>query len=112
MSAKLRILHLSLKKEPFEVMITGEKKQEYRKPTKWLLSRLYNKDGTEKQYDVIKFTNGYGKDRPQFVCEYCGIETMYGNVGLFKYSNGFQVNLVAGDIVIKCGKIGIKRNLK
>lgn len=72
MSAKLKILHLSLKKEPFEVMVTGEKNQEFRKPTKWILSRLYNKDGTPKHYDVVKFTNGYGKDKPQFVCEYKG----------------------------------------
>ena len=112
MSAKLKILHLSLKKEPFEVMVTGEKNQEFRKPTKWILSRLYNKDGTPKHYDVVKFTNGYGKDKPQFVCEYKGLEELSGNVGIYKYSNGFEVNVVAGDIIIRCGKIGIKRNIK
>lgn len=110
--SKLKILYLSLSKEPFEVMVTGEKKQEFRKPTKWIMSRLYYRDGTEKHYDVIKFTNGYGKDKPSFCCEFLGFEVMCGPVGRFKYSNGFEVDLEAGDVVISCGKIGIRRNLK
>lgn len=109
--AKLKVLHLSIKKEPFEVMVTGEKPNEYRKPTKWMLSRLYHKDGTPKHYDVIKFVNGYGKNRPQFVCEFKGFNQVNGPVGKFKYSNGFEVDVVAGDIIIECGKIGIRRNL-
>ncbi len=52
-----RILHLTLSKMPFEVMVTGEKSTEYREPSKWILSRLQGKD-----YDLIKFVNGYGSD--------------------------------------------------
>lgn len=55
-------LNLSLHKLPFDVMLTGEKDKEYRKPSKWIVSRLYNKDGTLKKYDVVKFVNGYGHD--------------------------------------------------
>lgn len=109
---KLKVLHLSLKKEPFEVMVTGEKNEEFRKPTKWILSRLYNKDGTPKQYDVIKFVNGYGKDKPQFVCEFLGVENRFAYDDTFTYSNGFKVTVTPEDIIIRCGKIGIRRNIK
>jgi len=108
---KQRVLHLSLKKEPFDVMVTGEKDCEYRKQSKWIESRLFNKDGTEKQYDVVKLTNGYGKDKPQFVAEYKGFIQLGGNVGTMKYSNGFEVELLSGDYVIYLGKIGIRRNI-
>lgn len=109
---KKKILHLSLKKEPFEVMVTGEKAHEYRKPTEWIKSRLFNKDGTKKDYDVVKFTNGYGKDKPCFVAEYKGVMQMCGYVGINRYSNGFKYELVAGDYVISLGKIGLRRNIK
>jgi hypothetical protein len=36
----MKILHLTLSKLPFEVMATGEKTTEYRKPSKWILSVL------------------------------------------------------------------------
>ena len=53
-----RILHLSLHHMAFEVMVTGEKELEFRKKSKWIEARLFNKDGSRKQYDFIKFTNG------------------------------------------------------
>jgi len=60
----MNILHLSIKKEPFEVMVTGEKDIEVRKISTWIDSRLFNKNGSKKHYDLVKFTNGYGKSRP------------------------------------------------
>ena len=109
---KQRILHLTLSKGPFDVMVTGEKNMEFRKPSKWIISRLYNKDGTPKKYDVVKFVNGYGKDKPQFVCEFIGVENRFKYDETFTYSNGFKVKVEPEDIIINLGIIGIRRNIK
>jgi hypothetical protein len=74
----VKTLHLTLHKAAFDVMVTGEKKLEFRTPSKWINSRLFNKDGTKKHYDYIKFTNGYGSDKPYFVCEFKGFDYEYG----------------------------------
>lgn len=106
------ILHLTLSKKPFEVMVTGEKPEEFRKPSKWILSRLKNKDGTDKEYDLVKFVNGYGADKPYFITNYCGWMEKVGGDEVFHYSNGLKVTVCAGDIVIFCDKIIEKGNLK
>jgi len=64
-------LKLSLKRLPFEVMVTGEKTIEYRYPSKWIESRLYKKD-KKRAYDFIEFTNGYGKNKPFLKARYEG----------------------------------------
>lgn len=55
-------------------MVTGEKREEFRKPSKWMLSRMFNKnkDGSKsfKKYDLVKFVNGYGNDKPYFIAEF------------------------------------------
>jgi hypothetical protein len=101
----MKTLHLSLKKDPFEVMITGEKDCEYREPSDWIKQRLLNKDGTQKKYEVVKFTNGYGKNRPSFTAEYKGFSELGGNLKTITYSNGLTVELKAGTIIIYLGKI-------
>jgi hypothetical protein len=59
-----RTLFLTLNKKAFDIMVTGEKKIEYRDPSPWILSRL------SKDYDFVKFVNGYGDDRPYFIAKY------------------------------------------
>eukprot|EP00961_Rhodomonas_salina_P057412 771994-Rhodomonas_salina.1 len=82
----VKTLKLVIAKKPFEVMVTGEKCQEYRRMSKWMSSRLFNKDGTIKDYDYIQFTNGYGADRPSFTGEGVCIEK-----NIFQtYSTGFK----------------------
>ena len=106
----MKKLFLSLKKEPFDVMVTGEKDKEYRKTSKWLTSRLTNKDGTEKQYDLIHFTNGYGPDKRYFICLYEGVYLNTKPV-IFKYTNDLSVCVNVGDTVICCGRIIERGNL-
>lgn len=106
-----KTLHLSLIKDAFDVMVTGEKPEEYRKTTKWLISRLTNKNGTEKQYDLIKFVNGYGSDKPYFICQYCGI-VLNTHPFIKEFSNGFKVEVFIGDTIIFCGDIVETGNLK
>ena len=85
----MKILKLTLKKEPFDVMITGEKKNEYRNNSEWMRSRLYDQMGKKRYYDFVEFTNGYGKDRPKFTVKFKGFEKIY-KVNK-KYSNGLVV---------------------
>ncbi len=93
----IRVLHLTLKKEWFDLMISGKKKVEYRKPSKWIISRL------QKEYDVIKFTNGYGSDKPYFVCEYKGFGI--SNKPETIYTENSKIEVEEGDCLIKLGKI-------
>ena len=107
-----RLLHLSLKKEPFDVMVTGEKQEEFRKNSDWIRSRLFDKNGNEKEYDYIKFVNGYGADKPYFICKYEGFMECYMNVAERKYSNGLSITGIGkGDFIIYCGEIIEIRNL-
>jgi len=100
-----RILHLTLSKMPFEVMVTGEKSTEYREPSKWILSRLQGKD-----YDLIKFVNGYGSEKPYFIAKYRGweIET---NPYSVDFSNGLKVTTKKGTVKIYAGEIVERGNL-
>lgn len=98
MLSNKKVLYLTLKKPQFEVTSRGEKTTEYRHLSKWILSRLINKS-----YDLIKFTNGYGSDRPYFICEF--IKWGYTEKASYSFSNGLLVNVVDGDIEIKLGKI-------
>lgn len=108
---KHKILNLTLSKKPFEVMITGEKKVEFRKPSDWIKSRLFNKDGSRKDYDVVKFVNGYGKDKPFFIAIYNGFATALERTGKH-YSNDLSVLVEPGDFQIYLGDIIRKGNLK
>lgn len=96
-------LSLTLRKDWFDIMVTGEKVHEFRNPSEWIQSRLYNKNGSLKEYDLIKFVNGYGKMSPYFICEYRGFQfakwdhdVMYGEK---------KVNVRKGDVIIKLGQI-------
>ena len=102
----VRILKLTLHRAAFEVMVTGEKKEEFRKGGKWILSRLFDKNMEAKEYDLIKFVNGYGSDKPFFTCRYAGYLDCYMPVTTRKYSNGLEVSGIgAGDFIIYCGEI-------
>lgn len=92
-------LKLSINKQAFEVMVSGEKTEEFREQSKWIMSRL------KKNYEFVQFTNGYGNERPVFVAKYLGYEIG----GVCKtYSNGLSVQ--GEKVIIKLGAIIEKRN--
>ena len=62
-----RVLRLTLKRKWFDMIASGEKKEEYRVPGPWILSRLEGKE-----YDRIEFKNGYGANVPTMEVEYQG----------------------------------------
>jgi hypothetical protein len=86
------VLTLTLKAQPYAVMVTGEKKEEFRLQTKWIESRLVNSaTGEDKQYNRVKFVNGYGKHRPSFTVSFKGYKLEVNGVHK-KYSNGLEVD--------------------
>ena len=67
-----KVLHLTLKKKWFDMIASGEKREEYREiKTHW--NRILNKE-----YDVVKFRNGYAKDSPVIIVELKRIFKGYG----------------------------------
>lgn len=61
------MLELTLKRKWFDMVASGEKKEEYRNPNSWILSRLENKD-----YQFVRFRNGYSPNAPVCVCKFNG----------------------------------------
>lgn len=62
--AEMKILHLVLKYKWFDMIKSGEKKEEYRDPTKYWAKRLEsNREDlffySFKHYDAIRFQRGY-----------------------------------------------------
>ena len=93
-----KMLYLTLKKSQFQVTVTGEKNSEFRRPSKWILSRVLNKT-----YDYVKFTNGYGSNKPNFICEFKSWK--YAEACTHLYSNGLVVKVDESYIEIILGNI-------
>ena len=62
-TTKPKILYLILKKEWFDMIASGEKKEEYRDIKPYYDTRL------NKAYDVVRFRNGYQKNAPVMTVE-------------------------------------------
>jgi hypothetical protein len=69
----MKILHLTLKKKWFDMIASGEKKEEYREVKDYWHSRLMFKE-----YDVVSFRNGYAKNAPKMLIEVRWIEICMG----------------------------------
>jgi len=104
------ILHLTLKKKWFDMIASGEKKEEYRELKDYWQNRLQHFDIVErncfsafknytefKHFDIIRFTNGYGKNAPSFDIECKGISIGPGNPAWGGSDLQFVISL--GDIV-------------
>ena len=76
-----KILHLNLNRKYFKQIVNGTKTIEYRDKTDYWKKRLENRE-----YDVIKFRNGYGKT---MLVEYVGL-----NLG-----NPFAYEIQLGKII-------------
>ena len=80
------------------MMLQGVKKEEFRKPSDWIKSRLVGK-----QYKFVKFVNGYGNDKPYFICEYKGYRQTEKTQTIVFNKEKVEVN--SGDYIIDLGKI-------
>jgi ASC-1-like (ASCH) protein len=62
------VLHLNLRRKYFAQIATGTKHIEYREQTPYWRTRLEKRD-----YDVIKFRNGYATKAPEMSVEFRGV---------------------------------------
>ena len=74
------ILPLVLKGKWFDMIASGEKREEYRLPTLYWRKRLHNWDRkfTESTTPIVEFRRGYAKDAPRMAFWCMGIETASG----------------------------------
>lgn len=71
----MKVLHLTLKKKWFDMIASGEKKEEYRELKAYWMTRLLNDHGDRfKNFDIVRFKNGYAQDAPVMDIECEGIE--------------------------------------
>ena len=74
------ILPLVLKGKWFDMIASGEKREEYRLPTHYWRTRLHNWNlkFTENTTPIVEFRRGYAKDAPRLAFWCRGIETVSG----------------------------------
>ena len=63
----MKILHLNLYRKYFDEIAEGTKTIEFRDRTDYWKKRIENRE-----YDIIKFRNGYTKNAPTMLVEYKG----------------------------------------
>ncbi len=127
----MKTLHLNLKGKWFDMFISGEKKEEYREIKPFWFERLvfqhkkvfkystgydydeglYLEEGINhslnknnwgaKPYDTITFSNGYSKDRRQFVIELRRIKISEGKEEWGAEPNKKYFVLKTGEILSK-----------
>ena len=92
-----KILHLTLKKEWFDLIASRKKKWEYRKFNSYWIKRLTYRAGDEytisgrlvpKEFDEIYFRNGYRKECPFMRVKFKRLE-----VGEFQGEQHFKIKL-------------------
>lgn len=107
-----KILHLTLKKKWFDMILSGEKKEEYREPKQYWITRLYV-DGLlffpPKQFDIIRFKNGYQNDAPEMDVEFISTEH---KSKWCKYNKDWGAEEGKDYIVINLGKVISSNNIK
>lgn len=79
-TTKPKVLHLTLKKKWFDMIDSGEKKEEYRDIKPHWIKRLTDSFTTDdnmysflfqpKEFDTIEFRNGYAKDAKKLRFEF------------------------------------------
>lgn len=67
------VLHLTLRKEPFELIRSGAKRLEYRDNTPYWATRLMDGD-VPRRFELVSFRNGYRADSPKLVVKWVGTQ--------------------------------------
>jgi hypothetical protein len=107
LSDPLHLLSLTLHRQAFDVMVTGEKKFEYRRISEWINSRLYCSGKKKRLYKYVKFFHGYiSSVRPTrrfFLAKYKGFRVVAS--AKRDYSNGLSVDCADPIYEIRIGSI-------
>src|SRR5262249_40548151 len=64
-----RVLHLAVEREWFDDIAEGRKRHEYRAYKEYWKKRLEGKE-----FDIVRFRNGYAADAPEMDVEFVGVE--------------------------------------
>lgn len=75
----MKTLHLNLKRKWFDMILSGEKDEEYREITPYWKKRFFDENCQLKHRTII-FSNGYTKDRDWFKIELDRIMVDYGRI--------------------------------
>lgn len=78
----MKVLHLTLKKKWFDMIASGEKKEEYRETKPYWVKRLHFDIWNTRPFDRIIFRNGYSKDAPRLTVEMKGMRIGKPKTGL------------------------------
>lgn len=73
----MKVLHLTLKKKWFDMIASGEKKEEYREIKQHWMDRLWawgNLFDDPREFSAVEFKNGYGKNSPTMLVEWISTE--------------------------------------
>lgn len=108
----MNTLHFNLKKKWFDMILSGEKKEEYRVIKDYWVGRLVDpnscKEAKEvlsgqyvrfKYFDSITFSNGYARDRRQFEIKIERIRIGFGKLPWGAESRKKYFAFVLGDVI-------------
>ena len=76
---ELTVLDLTIKKKWFDMIASGEKKEEYREMKPYWDARLIEDGYYFRHFDLVKFRNGYKKDSPYIILDCLEIQEGHGN---------------------------------
>ena len=101
-----KVLTLTLKKEWFDLIKSGNKTSEYREHKKHWISRLI-KNNRKVKFDKIKFINGYGSDKPYMIVEFRGLmiskgQNIYAKNGE-AIDNDLEYFIILLGNILECG---------
>lgn len=97
----MRVLHLTLKKKWFDLIASGKKVHEFREDKPYWRKRLATSEGIGKEFDIVRFRNGYSKNAPVMDVESKGISFTHPKWFTFKNGEFFDCDV----IVISLGKV-------
>lgn len=71
----MKTLHLNVYEKWFDLILSGIKKEEYREMTPYWNKRFL---ASKEKYNSVTFSNGYAKNRKQFVIELLAVQSSLG----------------------------------
>lgn len=92
-------LHLNLHSKWFDMILSGVKKEEYREMKPFWHKRFL----TGKKFKTITFSNGYSKQRRQFIIECLGVQSSLGIVD-WGAPEGVCVYILKLGEILNCNK--------